>query len=210
MGDYQATLDRLLQLPLIAEILGRLRRELDPKLSYHSPQHSLDVLSDALRFACHDGLSARDCELLAIAAAYHDAGYLERYKANEPIGAAMAAAAMQSTGSYTADEIRLVEQMILSTQIGAGPMATSRKQHTPLAAYLMDADWGAFGREDFFEKNQQLVDETGADAQAFFRQSLELVKSQRWLTPGATALREAQKQKNIRTLEAQLQAVKSC
>ena len=186
---------------LIAEVLDTLSRELSQKLRYHCVEHTKEVLGETVLFAHHDGLEAHNIELLSIAAAYHDAGYLERYPDNEVIGAAMAAKAMRSNGVYTEADIAEVEKMIMSTTF---IQASRRVCHSPLSAYLMDADWGVFGREDFFEKCEQLIEETGAKSEVFYRQSLELVTNHVWLTPAAHELRETKKQQNIEALKEQL------
>ncbi|PKL74903.1 MAG: hypothetical protein CVV27_18120 [Candidatus Melainabacteria bacterium HGW-Melainabacteria-1] len=203
---HQDLLDRFRDLPLISRILARLLREQNPIHYYHCAQHTQDVLGETLLFASHDGVSERELELLAIAAAYHDAGYLEQYAANEPIGAKMAAEAMREAG-YSESDIDTVGLMILSTQIGPGPMATSRKVLTPLAIYLLDADWGAFGREDFFEKVHQLIDETGVPQPIFYRETQDLLRAQTWLSPGAAALRNAKKLENLAALTDRIEAL---
>lgn len=155
-------------------------------------------------FTLHDGVGEHDRELLALAAAYHDAGYIERYADNEVIGASMAADAMRAAGGYSAADVHEVEQMILSTQLMQDCNGTARVQRTPLAGYLMDADWGAFGRDDFFDKCRQLIEETGAEPAAFYEQTLRLVKGQTWLTNAGRILRDAKKGENLKELERSL------
>ncbi|MBI4472850.1 MAG: hypothetical protein HY646_09295 [Acidobacteria bacterium] len=199
---HRAALERFRFLPVIRQILTRLPLDLPENLRYHASAHTDEVLSETVLFAICDGVQDRELELLAIAAAYHDAGYIERYPNNEEIGAAMAAEAMQLQGRYSEAEIDQVEQMILSTSFS---QTMRRTQRTPLSGYLMDADWGAFGRDDFFEKCQLLIEETGAEPDAFYRQTLELVRNHSWQTPAAHALREDRKCKNIRALQLKLE-----
>lgn len=204
---FEAALAELHHLPVIRRILARLALELGSNLVYHTVEHTREVLAETVNFALHDGLEARQIELLAIAAAYHDAGYLERYADNEPIGAAMAAEAMRAAGGYSESDIALVGKMILSTKLAEGPDSARRVEHDPLALYLMDADFGSFGREDFFEKCQQLIDETGTAPRNFYPIAQRLVSGQRWLTPAAHALREPKKQQNLAELEQKIQAL---
>ena len=58
----------------------------------------------------------RDALLLAIAAAFHDAGFLKQLPKNEPIGANIAVEAMAKSGRFSLEERELVEQMILDTR----------------------------------------------------------------------------------------------
>jgi predicted metal-dependent HD superfamily phosphohydrolase len=152
-------------------------------------------------FAGHDHVNKRGLELLCIAAAYHDAGYIERYVDNEEIGAAMAAAAMRSAGSYTAEEIHEVKEMILSTQLLQSSDAIIRVERTALSGYLMDADLGAFGRDDFFEKCEQLMEETDLSPDVFYRQTLVFMASHKWITNAARELRDAKKKENQEAVE---------
>lgn len=203
-SSFEETLARIASMPIVTRILEIMTRDLPENLHYHAVSHTQDVMSETIRFAVHDGVDARKVELLGIAAAYHDAGYMERYPNNEVIGAAMAADAMREAGGYSESEIEEVGKMILSTKLEPGPDGPVRICHTPLAAYLMDADWGAFGREDFFEKCQQLAEETGADPVKFQYETLSLVSNQRWLTPAARKLRDVKKQLNLAELRRRL------
>src|SRR5688572_33392866 len=138
-----------MRLPIIEQILAVLAHDLPKTLRYHGFQHTNDVLSETVLFAVHDKIDERHVELLSIAAAYHDAGYIDRYADNEEIGAAMAADAMRGAGGYSASEIHEVEEMIMSTQLIHQPEAITRVERTSLSGYLMDADLGSFGRDDF-------------------------------------------------------------
>jgi predicted metal-dependent HD superfamily phosphohydrolase len=205
-GSHRSVLAQLAKLPPIARILARLARDLPSGLRYHGIEHTRDVLSEVVLFALHDGIGAHERELLSLAAAYHDAGYMDRYADNEVIGAAMAADAMRAAGGYSDADVREVGEMILSTQLLRECDGTARVQRTPLAAYLMDADWGAFGRDDFFAKCELLIAETGAEPTAFYRQTLALVRSQSWLTKAGRELRDAKKRENLAELERRLRA----
>lgn len=206
-GSYEAVLAALYQVPVNDQIFAILSRSLGPDLHYHAVQHSRDVFEETVRFALHDGVSQRHLELLSIAAAYHDAGYMEQYNDNEPIGAAMAARAMKAAGTYSQSEINQVGQMILSTQVKMTAAGVSRVELAPYAGYLMDADLGSFGRDDFFEKCQQLIDETGATPEAMYQQAWKMISTHIWYTPAARSLRESKRQQNVKDLEVRLQAL---
>ena len=75
--------------PLVTETVATLVSDLDPTLYYHCPAHTKDVLRQTLELAAADALDDRDVLLLAIAAAFHDAGFLKQRPKNEPIGAKM-------------------------------------------------------------------------------------------------------------------------
>ena len=185
-------------------------RELPSNLRYHAYPHTEEVLNESILFAMYDGVSERDIELLAIASAFHDAGYVERYADNEEIGAALAARAMRAAGTYSDEEIHEVEQMVLSTKLfHSGPQNAERHEYTILSGYIMDADWGSFGRDDFFEKCDLLIEEVGANRETFYSLSHQLVSNQVWLTNGAYMLRNRKKLQNLRDLEARIQEMRS-
>jgi predicted metal-dependent HD superfamily phosphohydrolase len=203
--DVRGVIDRACSVPVINEILMRLRSELSPALRYHSFEHTLDVLSEAIYFALTDQLPQREIELLAVAAAYHDAGFLKQWAHNEPIGAEMAADAMRAAGDYSEEEIALVVSMILDTQLNDNGADYGERAHSRLARYLLDADMSNLGRGDFKEKLALLSEEFDADALKQMTQTYTLLQNHCWLTPAGRTLREQQKSKNLVELKRQLQ-----
>ncbi len=204
----QATVDRLSALPLVRKILARLARELPPTLTYHSFAHTQDVVRDSVLFALMDNLTPRDMELLVIAAAMHDAGFLEKRSGNEPIGARIAREAMVASGGYTEDEIRLVEQMILDTAVVMHNGAPKQIPSTELSKYLLDADLGNFGRDDFFAKGELQRVESGDEIAPFRIKTLALINAHVWNTNAARTLRQAKRDENLATLKAMIAAGK--
>ncbi|MEK9990399.1 MAG: HD domain-containing protein, partial [Halieaceae bacterium] len=143
--------------PLVIETVEHLASTLDPTLYYHSPDHTKDVLRQTMELAEADALNSRDVLLLAIAAAFHDAGFLEQRPKNEPIGAQMAVQAMSASGRFSQAEQDLVEQMILDTQlVMEGPAQISNSRLSP---WLLDADLANLGRDDFWDQTRLLAKE---------------------------------------------------
>jgi uncharacterized protein len=203
--ELQQCLEQLHNHDLVKDALTHLRRELAADLLYHSYAHTEDVLAEAVRFALIDGVSSRDIELLAIAAAYHDMGFLQTRTHNEPIGAECARKAMVRLGGYSNDEISLVSQMILDTALIETASGPQRNCSTPLSRYLLDADLSTLGRNDFFTKGELLRQELGEAQETFLKTSLALLHSHTWLTEAARALRQEQKDENLCTLKKMLQ-----
>src|SRR5690606_38456243 len=71
-------------------IMKLLREKLSPALHYHSISHTIDVTESAERIALLEGVQGEDLFILQTAATYHDAGFVEQYENNEPVGARMA------------------------------------------------------------------------------------------------------------------------
>ncbi len=192
--------------PLIAPLLRRLAADLPRTLYYHAAPHTDDVLSEVVLFGTYDGLGEREIELLAIAAAYHDAGFLTRAQDNEVLGAWMAVEAMRAHGGYSEDEIALVERAILDTKVVGTLYGFHQIPTTELAGYLLDADLGNLGRDDFFARGELMYRELNIPRELFLINTLELMYGHRWNSPAALALRETKKQENVAELRKTLKA----
>jgi len=190
--------------PIIKSCLEQLQRELPAHLIYHRYAHTEDVLTEAVTFAMIDKIDDRSIELIAIAAAFHDAGFIKSPARNEGIGAAMARKAMTTSGDYSKDEIDIVERMIMDTSLMDTSNGPRQVPTTDLSRYVLDADLSNFGREDFFDKGELFRQELGYDQSIFRIFSFELLHAHRWLTNAARSLRQAKKEENIRLLKEML------
>lgn len=201
--DEQArkTAAELEKLPVIAEILARLRKELPPTLTFHNAAHADDVLIESVSFALKDKRAAREIELLAIAAAYHDSGFLKHSEDHEALGARMAQEAMMQH-SYSPDEIELVRTMILDTKLLSIGTAMKRHATVPLSGYLLDADMSNFGRDDFFQRLDALCREQNAVLKDLYVQTLSLMQHHVWFTAAAKHDRQVKKNSNVTALQA--------
>ena len=64
----------------IDHILSRLEKELPETLYYHGQHHAVDVLESAKMIAKSEDVTLEEINLLLVAAAYHDCGFLNQYK----------------------------------------------------------------------------------------------------------------------------------
>ena len=120
------------------ELLGK---KLPKGLAYHNMDHTEAVYSAALALAKAEKLSEYYTEMLLIAAAFHDVGFIEKYDSNERIGARIARETMTKE-SYPEDDMVMVENLIVrGTTLSADPNGIER-QHpiTRLERVLADAD----------------------------------------------------------------------
>lgn len=203
-GDISRSIIEVSEDRLIRSIFRRLQSELPPRLCYHSFEHTVEVVREAVTYGAIDNLPERDLLILGIGAAFHDAGFLESEKNHEERGARMAKGEMEKDGRFSAAEVQRVESLILDTGWIARP--SSERIATPqgLSGYLIDADVSNLGRDDYFEKTELLSRELGINLDAFFRRSLEFAISHRWLTRPARILREKMKEINIQLLQRRL------
>lgn len=190
----------LCKLPLIANALDMLEEGLSEELCFHSSSHTKNVIHEALYFAMQEGVSESELTLVAIAAAYHDTGFINSHTDNEQEGAELASRAMQATGDYSPEEIELVKTMILDTRMVQTQTGAKQIASHQLSKYLLDADLSNLGREDFFERAELLRRELGVERHLFFTQAYKLLKNHTWQTKAATKSRSDQQQANLERL----------
>ncbi len=204
----QKALEALKEKPIIKEVLDRLSKELPKNLSYHNEKHTDEAMHDAVFFGVADGLSERELELLAVAAAYHDAGFIERPNKNEAVGAKMADEAMKKSGGYSEEEMKTVAEAIEDTEVKMTDKGLNQieKGRNKISGYLLDADVGNFGRKDFPKKTELVAKEVGVNVNdpaaynKFLQGTWRFQENHQWKTEAAKRLREEQKQENIRNL----------
>ena len=192
-------------LPLVEMALRQLGEGLSPALVYHSRGHTEDVLEQVLLFASTDGLTLRECELLAVAAAFHDYGFLVRNTENEILGAEACEREMLNHGGFSPEEQKAVMTAILDTQVKMTPEGPRQVSTSKFSDYLLDADVSNLGREDFFEKAELVRAEAGVvDAAKFLNGLVVFLRAHRWYSPAAQQLRGTGKAKNVEALRARI------
>lgn len=169
-------------------------------LVYHDRAHTLEVvLPAAERLAADEGLDPHTAELVAIAAAFHDTGFLETYSGHEEASAHFAEQAMRTLG-FDAEDIAQVRAMILATHMPQMP-------RTQLERIMADADLDVLGRDDFAAHNQRLREElagqgTVFEDDAWFEEQAAFLRGHRYFTAAARKRRDAGKVRNLARLEA--------
>lgn len=188
--------------PVIQEALKLLREQLSPEYHYHSYLHTLEVMRDGITYCILDGVSKRETFLLAIAAAFHDIGFIQGPSLHEERGKDLVQRSMRRHGGFTDEECELVGQMILDTRVG--PVTYWSNPSSFLSGYLMDADVSNLGKEDFYVKTKLLALELGADQESFLTQALKFLEGHRFFTFAAKQLRHQKKLSNIHALKGRL------
>jgi predicted metal-dependent HD superfamily phosphohydrolase len=191
--------------PIIASIIGRIDKELSSKLAFHHARHTESVLRDTILFGVYDGLSDEDLNLLSVAAAFHDSGYLTQRQDHENISAQNAQKEMMASGDYSTAQVAAVASMICDTKVQDLDSNPKRISTHPLSAYLLDADLGNFGRDDFWECTEayRMENKLPADAK-YYNWLLQFMDNHVWLTPAAAKLRAAKENENRQMLLAKI------
>ena len=196
----QRMLTHFVGLPPIRHALERLERELPAELVYHSASHTRDVLEVTMTLGVADELSYHQLYLLALAATFHDIGFVERRQNNETVGAKIARETLLSQQELGELDLKMVETMILDTAVQTTPSGPRQIPSTLLSGYLLDADLSNFGCSDFLDKSELVRQENQeTDRKTFYRGTLALFDAHSWNTPAARALFEESKIQN-RTL----------
>ena len=179
-------------------ILNKLKEELDPRLTYHSIAHTMDVLQSAIRLGKLEKITTHDTLLLKTATLYHDSGMLKRYVGHEDASVEIIRDLLPAF-DYTPKEIDLIAGMILTTKL-------PQSANTHLEMILCDADLDYLGRDDFFMIAHQLHYEWNimnfhqTTLKEWYQLQLKFLSGHHYFTPSAIALREASKAMNLKQI----------
>jgi predicted metal-dependent HD superfamily phosphohydrolase len=188
-------------------IIGRMRKELSPSLTYHTVEHTLDMYQAALRLMKmehfedeHEGL------LIETAAIYHDAGMLISYNDHETQSVLIAGEKLPAFG-YSRTDIDEIAGLILVTRLPQMPVTLPEK-------ILCDADLDSLGRNDFFIQSFELQLEWKLNGilvttlEEWLRSEVRFFTNHEYFTESGKALRQDQKRKNLAEIKSILERPK--
>jgi predicted metal-dependent HD superfamily phosphohydrolase len=132
-------------------VFNRLRTELSPKLSYHSFEHTCDVLDASIRIANEEKLNEYEICLLKTAVLFHDIGFIYQSQNHESKSCEIAQETLPQY-KYTTEEIETICGMIMATKI-------PQVANTKLEKIICDADLDYLGRDDFWKIADNLYHE---------------------------------------------------
>ena len=183
-------------------IMRILKAKLSPNLHYHGIHHTLDVVEAAERLALMEGVLDDGIFVLKSAATYHDAGFVDQYDANEPVGAKMAAEILPKYG-YTQEQVNEVEKMIYATIIPHSPT-------TQLEEIICDADLDYLGRDDFHviadNLRRELRDHGKIKSDRMWDEiQVKFLTQHKYFTKSAIKLRQAKKLVHIEEIKKRLE-----
>lgn len=182
-------------------IMKMLEKNLSPKLHYHSIAHTKDVCLAIERLAIAEGITDEGLFLLKSAATYHDAGFVESYEKNEPVGARLAEEILPNYG-YSEQHIEQIKKLIYVTQI-------PHKPTDHLEEIICDADLDYLGRSDFHEIADKLrleLREHGKiDSDRKWDEiQVQFLTSHQYFTETAKRTRDAKKAQNLQEIKDRL------
>jgi hypothetical protein len=177
--------------------LGVMRHlaNLQPSLTYHSTEHTLDVLEQCERIAVAEGLTGpRELFLLRVAALYHDTGFVNRYADHEAESCRIFLSDAVHH-SFSEEEKNDVLHMIMATRLPQQPVTLAEK-------IICDADLDYLGRPDFAVIGDRLRREfishgVVSDNDGWQDLQLRFLHAHQYHTASSKALREPVKQKHL-------------
>lgn len=179
-------------------IVKKLRKELSDNLVYHSVNHTIGVIDAALTIGKAEGLDEKDLNLVTIAAAYHDCGFLVDYNNHEENGCQLLENSAPEFGIKKSD-VEKIKGMIMSTKIPQTPQ-------NKLDKVLCDADLYYLGGKRYDEISQNLFKEmklfgVQIDHEQWIEMQINFLSSHQYWTDFAKVNRSAGKDKVLRDLK---------
>jgi predicted metal-dependent HD superfamily phosphohydrolase len=180
-------------------ILNKLKEGLHPDLTYHSIDHTLDVLESAERLAELEGIDPEELLLLRTACLYHDSGMLTTYRGHEEASVELVREILPRFG-YSTGQIETIGSMIMNTKLPQ--YATNLVEKI-----LCDADLDYLGRADFFMIAHRLKYEWAVlgilptTLQEWYVIQKRFLRSHEYFTGSARKLRQEGKAENLRQIE---------
>lgn len=183
-------------------IMKLLEQKLAKELHYHSIAHTKDVVSAAERIALLEGVTDEGLFLLKSAATYHDAGFVEQYDHNEPIGVRLAQEILPKYG-YNQTHIDTIKELIYVTTIPHQPKNL-------LEEIICDADLDYLGRDDFHEIADRLrreLREHGkiSSDRMWDKIQVKFLTEHKYFTKTAKSMRDKKKEQNLKAVLVRLE-----
>ena len=178
-------------------MMGKLKDELPPHLSYHTAEHTKGVVEAAEHLAGEEKVIGDNLIFIQTAALFHDAGFINGYDNHEELSCEVARKILP-TFNYTNHQIEKICQLIMVTKL-------PQKPGNHLEEIICDADLFYLGSEKYIDGAQQLHTEF-KDAGKIKKDSdwnrlqIDFLKKHRYFTLTAIKEREKKKKENLQHL----------
>lgn len=182
-------------------VLSLLQTELDPRLYYHSIEHTLGVISDCEKLSNQYDLTEEQILILKTAALMHDMGFLVVYHNHEAEGSKMAKTILPDYG-YSEKQIKQIQRLIEVTKI-------PEKPQNNLECIILDADLYYLGTSSFNRISSNLFKEWSVfslvdDINEFLQKQINFLEWHEYHTPLAQETLNVKKQKNLLIVKEEL------
>jgi HD superfamily phosphodiesterase len=183
-------------------VSGLLKNETPETFSYHTLNHTLEVVKNAVFIGAKENLPEDEMNILQIAAWFHDVGYLKKYNGHEEESTQIAVKFLEYHGVDETIRITVAE----SIRATAFPQSPESR----VARVLCDADFMHLGQENYFEQAEKLRQEQKnagihkIKKAEFDQESVRLFKEHHWHTTFCKNNLEDTKQKNLELLKERI------
>lgn len=187
-------------------IISMQREQIPPEFAYHNIAHIEDVYNATLQLCKFEKLNAKDQMLVAMAALFHDSGFVITGLNHEDSSCNLAQKHLPDFG-FTKEDIDIICQIILATKVNAQPTNL-------LEQIICDADLDYLGRDDFDVISAKLYQEflnlgLIKDAKEFDLKQVVFFEKHQYYTSTARLWRNEQKAKNLEKIKARITLNKS-
>mgnify|MGYP003576457972 CR=1 FL=1 len=186
-------------------VFNLFKEKLPPDHVYHNYKHTYQTVRACKQIANTYNLTSRDLEVLLLAAMFHDTGYIETYQGHEEVSIRIFNEFIK--GDYPLEDIKRVEDLILSTKAGAIPDGT-------LQEILHDADYINIGKKKFVQRAEllrieweRLLKKTYTDLE-WAEIQLNFLISTNFVTEEAIVKLDDQREVNIRLQREKIEALR--
>ena len=183
-------------------IIDKLETGLPSYITYHTAEHTKNVLEAAENLATWENITAEELVLLKTAALFHDTGFLQHHHEHEQISCKIARKYLPDF-SYTTEQIEHICRMIMATKLP--------QQHADkLAQLLCDADLYYLGTDSYEVYAEKLFQEfkktnlVQTENEWLIRQN-EFLHLHHYFTDSAREKLNEQKSKTLLQLQLKLQ-----
>ncbi|MBX2844651.1 MAG: HD domain-containing protein [Saprospiraceae bacterium] len=189
-----------------ALVTEKLSNELPPEVLYHNLLHTQRVVKKTKYLASKEQCTENETLLLALAAWFHDTGFVQQSEGHEEISADFAETFLTDK-ALSKESIQTIKALILSTRMNGNP------PDNKLQKILKDADCSHLASEEFMDISNLLRKERNAlgypkmKLKEWLSGNVTFLKHHHYYTHTAQQEWEAQKQQNIKLVEHNLEQI---
>jgi len=183
-------------------ISQKLKTELPSYITYHTWEHTENVIHSAVDLAKTENISGDDLVLLKTAALFHDTGFLHHHQEHEEESCKIARRYLPEF-DYTEMQIEHICRLIMATRL-------PQLSEDHLASALCDADLYYLGTDNYTEFAERLFQESKktksiANEKEWLIRQIEFLSAHTYFTRSAQNKLNAQKLATLAALQAKLQ-----
>jgi uncharacterized protein len=180
-------------------VVNLLKEKLSPFYYYHNLAHTLYVQQKVIEIGKQEGCTENEIELLAVAALWHDAGYLNTYTRHEEESCALARKHLPAYG-YSGVAIESLCGMIMATKVPQSPKTKTEEIIADADLEYLATPAAPALAENLFRELQYR--NPSLNRAQWLKTQIAFLDSHRYFTAYCKANKEPQKQAYLRSLSA--------